>query len=146
MKNRIIFLVEDNPDDELLTLRALKKSNVKGDIVVVHDGVEALDYLFCTGSYRGKNLSLPEVVLLNLRLPRVDGVEVLYRIRSNDRTKQLPVVILASSKEEQEFITSYNFGANTCIRKPIDCKQFTEAVKHLGIHWPVLNEPVVENH
>jgi CheY-like chemotaxis protein len=133
MENRIIMLVEDNPNDEALTLRALTKNNIKNEIVVARDGQEALNYLFGKGS-------LPAVVLLDLKLPKVDGLEVLRRIRSDERTKLLPVVILTSSKEDQDLIQSYSNGANSYVRKPVDFVQFTEAVRQLGLYWLVLNE------
>ena len=141
MHNRIILLVEDNPDDVELTLRALKQNNITNKIVVARDGVEALDYLFCTGTFAGRDPSiLPQVVLLDLKLPRVDGLEVLRRVREEQRTRFLPVVILTSSKEEQDLINGYSLGANSYIRKPVDFKQFTEAVRNLGLYWLLLNE------
>ena len=142
MNNTVILLVEDNPDDEALTLRALKKSNILNEVVVAHDGVEALDYLFAEGSYAGRDMSImPEVILLDLKLPRIDGLEVLKRIRSDKRTKLLPVVILTSSKEERDVIEGYNLGANSYMRKPVDFVQFGQAVQQLGLYWLVLNEP-----
>jgi len=142
MTNKIIFLVEDNPDDEKLTLRALKKSNILNEVVVARDGAEALDYLFGTGAYAGRDLTvMPAVILLDLKLPKVDGLEVLRRLRANERTKLLPVVILTSSKEEQDIINGYSLGANSYIRKPVDFAQFTEAVRQLGLYWLLLNEP-----
>jgi CheY-like chemotaxis protein len=141
MKNKIILLVEDNPNDVELTKRALKKNNLLNEVVVAEDGVEALDYLFGTGEYEGKDkMPLPTLILLDLKLPRVDGLEVLREIRQNPRTKLLPVVVLTSSKEDQDLINSYNLGANSYIRKPVDFKQFTEAVQSLGLYWLVLNE------
>jgi len=141
MDNRIILLVEDNPDDEALTLRALKRSNILNEVVVAHDGVEALDYLFAEGSYAGRDASvIPEVILLDLKLPRIDGLEVLRRIRADKRTKLLPVVILTSSREEQDIIESYSLGANSYIRKPVDFVQFGQAVQQLGLYWLLLNE------
>jgi CheY-like chemotaxis protein len=137
----IILLVEDNPDDEALTLRAFKKSNLKNDIVVAHDGVEALDYLFATGSHSGRDESLkPHLVLLDLKLPKIDGLEVLKRVRADERTRLLPVVILTSSKEQEDLLKSYSLGANSYIRKPVDFNQFVEAVQQLGLYWLVLNE------
>jgi two-component system response regulator len=139
--NRVILLVEDNADDEKLTVRALKKHNVVNDIVVVRDGVEALDYLWGTGAYAGRNRSeLPNVVLLDLKLPKLDGLEVLRRLRGNEGTKRLPVVVLTSSKEEQDLMSSYNLGANSYIRKPVDFNEFMEAVRQLGVYWLMLNE------
>jgi two-component system response regulator len=141
MNDKVILLVEDNPDDEALTLRALKKNNILNGVVVAHDGVEALDYLFGTGTHAGRNPSpLPQVVLLDLKLPKVDGLEVLRRIRADERTKLLPVVVLTSSKEEQDLLKSYSLHANSYVRKPVDFTQFTEAVRQLGLYWLVLNE------
>lgn len=141
MEEKVILLVEDNSDDEKLTLRALKKSNIRNEVVVVRDGVEALDYLFGTGAYAGRDTrALPQVVLLDLKLPRIDGLEVLRRLRADERTSLLPVVILTSSKEEQDLINGYKSGANSYIRKPVDFNQFGEAVRQLGLYWLVLNE------
>jgi two-component system response regulator len=141
MFEKIILLVEDNADDEELTVRALKKNNVTNDLVIARDGVEALDYLFGTGAYSGRDTSvLPGLVLLDLKLPKIDGLEVLRRMRGDERTKRLPVVVLTSSKEEQDVIRSYDLGANSYIRKPVDFNQFTEAVRQLGLYWLVLNE------
>jgi two-component system response regulator len=142
MKDKIILLVEDNPDDEALTLRALEKNNIKNDVVVVHDGAEALDYLFGTGPYAGRDLAvMPQVTLLDLKLPKVDGLEVLRRLRANERTRLLPVVILTSSNEEQDRVSGYGLGANSYVRKPIDFGQFINAVRQLGLYWLILNEP-----
>ena len=142
MENGIIMLVEDNPDDEDLTLRALKKANILNEVVVARDGVEALDYLFGTGVYEGRDLSvMPLLVLLDLRMPKVDGLEVLDRIRSDERTKPLHVVILTSSKEEMDIVRSYNLNVNSYIRKPVHFDQFTEAIKQVGLYWLVLNVP-----
>jgi two-component system response regulator len=142
MDRKIILLVEDNPDDEALTLRALKKNNIKNEVVVARDGAEALDYLFATGSHEGRDPSrFPEVVLLDLKLPKVGGLEVLERIRSEDATRLLPVVVLTSSKEEQDLINSYSRGCNSYIRKPVDFEKFIEAVRQLGLYWLILNEP-----
>ncbi len=144
MKPKSILLVEDNPDDEALTLRALKTNNLANNVVVARDGVEALDYLFATGAYVGRDTNdMPEVTLLDLKLPKVDGLEVLKRLRADDRTRLLPVVILTSSTEEQDLIRSYSLGANSYIAKPVDFLQFTEAVKQLGLYWLLLNEPPV---
>lgn len=140
-KENTILLVEDNPDDEALTLRAFKKSNLGNDVVVARDGVEALDYLFGTGAYAGRNPNeLPHLVLLDLKLPKLDGLEVLERVRSNPITRLLPVVILTSSKEQEDLINSYSLGANSYIRKPVDFNQFIQAIQHLGLYWLVLNE------
>jgi CheY-like chemotaxis protein len=141
MLNKMIMLVEDNPDDEALTLRALRKNNIQNTVVVARDGVEALDYLFGTGIHAARDMRLkPVVVLLDLKLPKIDGVEVLRRLRADERTKLIPVVVLTSSKEEQDLINSYSFGCNSYIRKPVDFIQFVEAVRQLGLYWLVLNE------
>lgn len=138
---KIILLVEDNPDDEFLTRRALKKNNIGNEVVVAHDGTEALDYLFGTGAHEGRDLSvMPQVILLDLKLPKVDGLEVLRRLRADERTSLLPVVILTSSKEQQDLVDGYGYGANSYIRKPVDFAQFVEAVRQLGLYWLVLNE------
>lgn len=142
MAGKTILLVEDNPDDEVLTLRALKNHNIVNELVIARDGVEALDYLFGTGKHAGRQLShLPAVVLLDLKLPKIDGLEVLRRIRANPRTKLLPVVILTSSKEEMDMINGYSLGANSYVRKPVDFEQFTHAVEQLKLYWLLLNEP-----
>ncbi|MBN1136894.1 MAG: response regulator [Anaerolineae bacterium] len=141
MKGQIILLVEDNPDDEMLTLRALKKNNILNEVVVVRDGVQALDYLFGTGAHAGRDLStMPQLILLDLRLPRIEGLEVLRRLREDERTRLLPVVILTSSDEEQDIVGSYSLGANSYIRKPVDFAQFSKAVQQLGLYWLVLNQ------
>ena len=140
---KIILLVEDNPDDEALTLRALKKNNIRNRIVVARNGVEALDYLFGTGTYKGRDLTaMPQLTLLDLNLPMIDGLEVLRRLRSDPRTRLLPVVILTSSNEEEDRINGYELGANSYVRKPVNFDSFTEAVRQLGLYWLVLNEPV----
>jgi len=140
--DKAILLVEDNPDDEALTLRALKKNNIRNEVVIAHDGAEALDYLFGTGQYIGRNTDvLPQVVLLDLKLPKVEGLEVLRRVRADKRTKLLPVVILTSSNEEQDRIDGYGLGANSYVRKPVDFTQFMEAARQLGLYWLILNEP-----
>lgn len=141
MAGRPILLVEDNADDEALTLRALKKNNIHNEVVVAHDGVEALDYLFGTGLYTGRDLTvMPQVILLDLKLPKIDGLQVLKRIRAEERTHLLPVVILTSSKEQEDVIQGYSLGANSYIRKPVDFSQFVDAVRQLGLYWLILNE------
>jgi len=140
-RNKAILLVEDNPDDEALTLRALKANNICNQVDVANDGVQALDYLFGTGDYGGFDADrLPAVILLDLKLPKLDGLEVLQRIRADERTKLIPVVILTSSKEERDLVSGYEKGANSYVRKPVDFDQFCEAVRQLGLYWLVLNE------
>lgn len=142
MSTKQILLVEDEPNDVKLTLRALRKGNILNEVIVVCDGVEALDYLFGTGRYAGRDLTvMPVVILLDLKLPKIDGLEVLQRLRADERTKLLPVVILTSSKEEQDIINGYRLGANSYIRKPVDFIQFSKAVQQLGLYWLLLNEP-----
>jgi two-component system, response regulator len=141
MKSKTILLVEDNADDEALTFRALMKNNIGSQLVVARDGAEALDYLFATGQYSGRDMNLvPQVVLLDLNLPKVSGLEVLRQLRANERTKYLPVVILTSSNEEQDRLHGYDNGANSYVRKPVDFNQFIEAVRQLGLYWLILNE------
>jgi len=138
---RVILLVEDNADDEALTKRALRKNNITNKIVVARDGVEALDYLFGTGLYAGRDTSVqPELILLDLKLPKVNGFEVLKKLRADERTKLLAVVILTSSKEQQDIVAGYGLGANSYVRKPVDFQQFVDAVLQLGLYWLVLNE------
>jgi CheY-like chemotaxis protein len=139
---KIILLVEDNPNDVALTLRAFKKSHIQNEVVVAHDGVEALDYLFARGSHAGRDPAvLPAVVLLDLKLPKVDGIEVLQQIRANEQTKLLPVVILTSSNEDKDRLEGYISGCNSYVQKPIDFNQFAEAVRQLGLYWLILNKP-----
>jgi CheY-like chemotaxis protein len=139
---KVILLVEDNPDDEELTLIAFKESHIANEVVVVRDGEAALDYLFGTGPYAERDMRImPSVVLLDLKLPKVDGLEVLSHLRSNESTRRIPVVILTSSKEQEDVLKSYSLGANSYVRKPVDFTQFLEAAKQLGLYWLVLNEP-----
>jgi len=141
MNTKVILLAEDNPDDVQLTLRALKKSKIMNDVVIAQDGIEALDYLFGTGKFAGRDSKiLPQVVLLDLKMPKMDGLEVLQRIRSDERTKVLPVVVLTTSSEDKDRVESYKLGANSYIRKPVDFNQFANAVQQLGLYWLVLNE------
>jgi two-component system response regulator len=141
MKNKVIMLVEDNPDDEALTVRALNKNKILNEVVVARDGVQALDYLFGEGAHAGRDTKeMPQVVLLDLNLPKLDGLGVLRRLRADDRTKLLPVVILTSSNEEQDRINGYGMGANSYVRKPVDFDQFVTAAAQLGLYWLVLNE------
>ena len=141
VNEKVVLLVEDNPDDAELTLRAFRKNNLLNEVVVAQDGVEALDYLFGTGTYAGRDpLVLPQLVLLDLNLPRLGGLDVLRRIRADERTQLLPVVILTTSKEEQDRLQSYRLHANSYIRKPVDFEQFSRAIQQLGLYWLVLNE------
>jgi CheY-like chemotaxis protein len=140
--HKVILLVEDNPDDEALAIRALKRHHIGNEIVVAHDGVEALDYLFCTGIYADRDIAnKPSVVLLDLKLPRIDGLEVLRRVREDPRTKFLPIVVLTTSSEEGDLLNSYSLGCNSYIRKPVDFVQFSEAIRQLGMYWLLMNEP-----
>jgi len=142
MEDKVILLVEDNADDELLTLRALKKNNIRNEVVVARDGNEALDYLFGTGVHSGRDLSvMPQIILLDLKLPKVDGFEVLNHVRASEMTKFLPVVILTTSNEDQDRIRGYDLGANSFVRKPVEFEKFIEAVRQLGLYWLILNEP-----
>jgi len=141
--SKVILLVEDNPDDEALTMRAFRKCSIANDVVVARDGAEALDYLFAAGKYAGREVTdLPTVTMLDLKLPKIDGLEVLRRLRADERTKLAPVVILTSSRQEQDVLNGYRLGANSYIRKPVDFEQFTEAIKQLGLYWLLLNEPL----
>lgn len=142
MKGKAILLVEDNDNDEALTIRALGRSNIRNEVVVARDGAEAIDYLFGTGTYAGRDvMDLPAVILLDLKLPKIDGMEVLRRIRADARTRLLPVVILTSSKEEKDRLQGYGSGANSYVRKPVEFTEFVEAVRQLGLYWLILNEP-----
>jgi two-component system response regulator len=137
---KTILLVEDNSDDELLTIRALKRQNIHNDVVVARDGQEAIDYIFCEGQYAGRDAhDLPQVVLLDLKLPRLNGLEVLKKIRGDSRTHWVPVVVLTTSNEERDLIDSYHLGANSFVRKPVDFNEFSEAVKMLGLYWLLVN-------
>lgn len=140
MDEKVILLVEDNPDDEELTRRALERNNIRNEVVVARDGAEALDRLFATGPHAGENPIVPTVVLLDLKLPKIDGLEVLKRIRADERTRLIPVVILTSSKQEQDLIEGYASGANSYVRKPVDFAKFVDAVRQLGLYWLVINE------
>jgi CheY-like chemotaxis protein len=141
MATNSILLVEDNPDDEALTLRAFRKNNVTNEVVVARDGAEALDYLFGTGTYANRDVTLlPQIVILDLKLPKIDGLEVLRRIRAAPQTKLLPVVILTSSNEERDLLEGYGLGANSYVRKPVDFAEFVDAVRQLGLYWLLLNE------
>jgi two-component system response regulator len=141
MENSIILLVEDNPDDEALTLRALRKNNIGNKVFVVRDGTEALEFLFCTGAYADRDpREMPQMILLDLKLPKVDGLEVLRRLRADERTRLLPVVILTSSTQEQDLMEGYRGGANSYVRKPVNFNQFADAIRQLGLYWLVLNE------
>jgi two-component system response regulator len=142
MTERYILLVEDNPDDEELTLLSLRKNNLAHDIVVVRDGVEAIEFLFGTGQYAGRDISQsPTVILLDLKLPKLDGLGVLKRLRADDRTRNLPVVVLTSSSQDADVLASYNLGANSYVRKPVEFGAFVEAVSSLGLYWVLLNRP-----
>lgn len=141
MEEKIILLVEDNPDDEELTVRTLKKNNIMNKIIVAHDGVEALDYLFGKGKYAKRDITnLPVIVMLDIKLPKINGLELLKRIRTDKRTKLIPVVILTSSDEERDLVESYKLGANSYVRKPVDFNQFQSAVKQLALYWILLNK------
>lgn len=143
MKDKVILLVEDNARDEELTLRALKQSGIANVFVVARDGAEALHYLFCTGKFEGRDPKImPQLILLDLKLPRIDGIEVLQRIRADERTNRLPVVIFTSSSEQEDMVKSYDFGANSYVRKPVDFHQFAEATRQVGMYWFLLNEAV----
>jgi two-component system, response regulator len=142
MREKMILLVEDNPDDEALTMRALKQSKLANEIVITRDGSEALEFLFATGKYEGRDVShAPAVILLDLKLPKLSGLEVLQRIRADPRTKLLPVVVLTSSSEDEDMMRSYELGANSYVRKPVVFGRFADAVSQLGLYWMLLNQP-----
>lgn len=142
MGEHYLLLVEDNPDDETLTLRALKKHSVANRVIVVRDGAEALEFLFCTGAYSDRDIrERPTVVLLDLKLPKVDGLQVLKAVRDDERTCALPVVVLTSSDEQRDLVESYDLGANSYVRKPVGTGEFTEAIGQLGLYWMILNRP-----
>lgn len=141
MGNQLILIVEDNPDDELLILRALKKNNIANEVIVAHDGVEALDFLFGTGDYATRDLTImPQVIILDLKLPKIDGLELLKRIRANELTKYVPVVVMTTSAEQKDIVDSYNLGANSYIQKPVDFSEFMQATQQLGLYWLVINK------
>jgi two-component system response regulator len=145
--DEVILLVEDNPDDVELTMRAFQKNNIANEVVVARDGVEALDYLFCQGAYEGRNHGEnPRLILLDLKLPKLDGLQVLERLRADERTRLVPVVILTSSKEEQDLISGYRSGANSYVRKPVDFNQFLDAVRQIGLYWLLINESPVQKY
>lgn len=145
--NGAILLVEDNPNDEILTLRAFRKTNITNEVIIARDGEEALDYLFGTGAYEGRDvLDLPQLVILDLKLPKINGLEVLRQIRSDERTKTVPVIIMTSSKEEQDVVKAYSLGSNAYVQKPVDFVEFAEAVKCLGMFWLLLNQPFPSEH
>jgi two-component system response regulator len=141
IKDETILLVEDNPDDVELTMRAFRKNNIANNVVIARDGVEALDYLFCMGAYTERDIKdTPRLILLDLKLPKLDGLQVLERLRADKYTRLIPVVILTSSKEEQDLISSYKTGANSYVRKPVDFNRFVEAVRQIGLYWLLINE------
>jgi CheY-like chemotaxis protein len=146
LKNQTILLIEDNPDDQLLTIRAFRKNNIGNEIVVARDGVEAIDYLFAREAYAERNVNeLPALILLDLKLPKMNGLEVLKQIRAEQLTKYVPVVVLTSSSEEQDIIESYDLGANSFVQKPVDFNEFMEATRQLGLYWLVINRTVSKN-
>ena len=146
MESKTILLIEDNPDDEALMLRALKKNNIGNEIIVAHDGIEALDYLFAKGQHAGRDAKeMPELVLLDLKLPKLDGLEVLKRMRADDRTQFIPVVVLTTSTEQRDIVSSYQFGANSFVQKPVDFVEFVEATRQLGTYWLLVNKTVPQH-
>lgn len=146
MHKKIILLVEDNPNDEMLMMRAMNKNNIANEIIVARDGVEALDYLFGTGNYENRDLTeMPQVILLDLKLPKIDGLEVLKRLREDERTRHIPVVVLTTSSEQQDIVRSYHLGANSYVQKPVDFDEFIEATRQLGLYWLVINRTVTDS-
>lgn len=146
MEKKTILLIEDNPDDEALMTRALSKNKIANEIVIARDGIEALEYLFATGKFEGRSTNeQPQIILLDLKLPKMDGIEVLRRIRSDERTKHIPVVVLTTSIEQRDIVESYQFGANSYVQKPIDFTEFMEATRQLGTYWLLLNQTVLQN-
>lgn len=145
--NETILLVEDNPDDIELTMRAFRKNNIANNLMVARDGVEALDYLFCRGVFSDRSIKdTPRLILLDLKLPKMDGLQVLEALRAEETTKLVPVVILTSSREEQDLISGYRFGANSYVRKPINFNEFVDAVRNIGLYWLLINEPPPDGH
>ncbi len=143
MESKVILLVEDNPDDEILMLRALEKNHIANEVAVARDGVEALDYLFARGQYEGRDVNLtPQLMLLDLKLPKIGGLEVLQQLRADERTRYIPVVILTSSSEQEDLLRSYDLGANSFVQKPVDFNAFIEATRQLGTYWLILNKTV----
>ncbi len=143
MESKTILLVEDNPDDEMLMLRALEKNRIANEVVITRDGAEALDYLFARGEYSGRDINvMPQLMLLDLKLPKISGLEVLRQLRSDERTRYIPIVVLTSSSEQEDVIKSYDLGANSFVQKPVDFDQFVEATKQLGTYWLIINKSV----
>ncbi|MBX7173281.1 MAG: response regulator [Pyrinomonadaceae bacterium] len=141
MNEKIILVVEDNPDDEILMLRAIRKNHIANEVIIAHDGVEALDYLFGTGKFAERDLSImPQLIILDLKLPKISGLEVLEKLRSNETTKLIPVVVLTTSTEQQDVVKSYNLGANSYVQKPVDFNEFIEATRQLGLFWLLMNK------
>lgn len=146
MNEKLILLVEDNPDDEMLLLRAFEKNRISNEIIITRDGAEALDWLFGEGVFSGRDADiLPQIIILDLKLPKIDGLEVLRRIRADERTKLIPIIILTTSSEQKDIISSYNLGANSYVQKPVDFEEFIEATRQLGLYWLVLNKTVYDS-
>jgi two-component system response regulator len=143
MESKTILLVEDNPDDEMLMLRALEKNRIANEVIITRDGAEALDYLFARGKYAGRDMNaMPQLMLLDLKLPKISGLEVLKQLRGDERTKYIPIVVLTSSSEQEDVVKSYDLGANSFVQKPVDFDQFIEATKQLGTYWLIINKSV----